>query len=90
MGLRLVTQLFSPVFAHAVAHQEVTEICRHRKVWLRRKSREISITGKYKKLCIIVNFFGSAETNSHQLFWLKTALFTTSLSDVKIAMMFSN
>lgn len=37
MGLRLVTQLFSPVLAHAVAHQEVTEICTHHKVWLRGK-----------------------------------------------------
>lgn len=37
MGLRLVTQPFSPIFAHAVTHQEVTEICMHHWVWLKSK-----------------------------------------------------
>lgn len=37
MGLRLMTQLFSPAFALAVTHQEVTEICMHQRVWLKSK-----------------------------------------------------
>lgn len=71
-----MTQLFSPVFAHAVAHQEVTEICTDHKVWLRRKSREIrkhkNMENILKNLSIIAIFFGSPEINTHQPLWLKT------------------
>lgn len=37
MGLRLMTQPFSPVFAHAVTHQEITEIPMYHRVWLKSK-----------------------------------------------------
>lgn len=37
-----------------------------------------------------ISLLFSLEINTHQPFWLKAVLFTTSLSDVKIAIMLRN